>query len=75
MVTRLKMSEKYLTILDIYKDQDIVEKILFRFIAEAIASEFTHINYYDRNINGQDIVVDKDIICEEFMKFVLMINK
>ena len=75
MVTRLKMSEKYLTILDIYKDQDIVEKILFRFIAEAIASEFTHINYYDRNINGKDIVVDKDIICEEFMKFVLMINK
>ena len=75
MVTRLKMSEKYLAILDIYKDQDIVEKILFRFIAEAIASEFTHINYYDRNINGKDIIVDKDIICEEFMKFVLMINK
>ena len=74
MITRLKMSEKYPRILGIYKNEDIIESSLFSLIAQAIASDFTYINYYDRNLNGQPIVVDKDIICEEFMNFTIMIN-
>ena len=74
MITRLQMSEKYPRILGIYKNEDIIESSLFSLIAQAIASDFTYINYYDRNLNGQPIVVDKDIICEEFMNFTIMIN-
>jgi hypothetical protein len=74
MITRLKMSEKYPRILGIYKNEDIIESSLFSLIAQSIASDFTYISYYDQNINGQPIVVDKDIICEEFMNFTIMIN-
>ena len=74
MSSRLKMSENYFKVLNYYKNEAKIENILFQFIAEAIASEFICIDYYNAERNGTDIIVDKDIICEEFMKFIVMIN-
>ena len=73
MMLRMKMSENYNLVLEKYKSEEIIEQTLFGFAAQAMASEFSYIDYYNSEINGKKIEVNKDVICEEFLKYALLI--
>lgn len=73
MMIRMKMSENYNLVLEKYKSEEIIEQTLFGFAAQAMASEFSYIDYYNPHIHGKRIEVNKDVICEEFLKYALLI--
>lgn len=73
ILLRMKMSENYQKVLNKYRNENILEDTLFGFIAKTIASEFSIIDYYDSNLNGKQIEVNKDLISEQFLVYSLMI--
>lgn len=71
-LTKLQMSPFYKSIIEKYKNDKIVKRIL-AMIATIISSEFTIIDYHDPDIHGRGIEVSPDLLCEEILMYVMMI--
>ena len=69
---RLQASSYYSQIVAKYHNDKIVKNIL-SMIATIISSDFTIIDYYNRNIDGQRINTVPDIIIEEILAYTLLI--
>ena len=71
-VAEMESSQYYRLVQDKYKNEKIMEGILGT-IATIITSNFSIIDYNDREINGQSIFVETKIIIEEFLMYILLI--
>jgi hypothetical protein len=69
---RLQASSYYPQIVEKYHNDKIVKNIL-SMIATIISSDFTIIDYHNRNIDGQRINTVPDIIIEEILAYTLLI--
>jgi Glu-tRNA(Gln) amidotransferase subunit E-like FAD-binding protein len=71
---RMIQSEYYPQIVEKYR-YDKIYDTLFRNIAQILASDFKNIDFYDENLNGINIDCSSisEMICEEMLRFALMI--
>lgn len=69
---KLESSPYYDMIMKKYKNEKIIKNIL-SMIATIISSEFSIIDYHDRNLDGKHIDVSPDIIIEEVLMYTLLI--
>lgn len=71
-LVELQSSPYYQMVLDKYKSEKIMKQI-FATIATIITSTFNFIDYHDRELNGNTIMVDTKIIENEFLLYALII--
>ena len=69
---KLEASPYYDMIMKKYRNEKIVKNIL-SMIATIISSDFTIIDYYDRNLDGKKIETVPDIVIEEVLMYTLLI--
>ncbi len=72
-LVKLESSEYYKDILRKYNNDERKTKLILSNIATMLSSNFTVIDYYDKELNGINIIMDSDIIINEFLMFVLQI--
>lgn len=73
ILTRMQICENYPKVEAKYNNDKIQEKIIFKIIAQILASEFCNIDYYNQDLNGIQIQCIPEKICEEILQYVLMI--
>ena len=71
-LVKLESSTYYKMIMDKYHNEKIVKNIL-SMIATIISSDFTIIDYYNRDIDGKRIETIPDIVIEEVLMYTLLI--
>ena len=71
-ITEMESSQYFPLVQDKYKNQKIMDQILGT-IATIITSNFSIIDYDNRDINGAPISVETKIIIEEFLMYILLI--
>ena len=71
-ITEMESSQYFPLVQDKYKNQKIMDQILGT-IATIITSNFSVIDYENKDINGAPISVETKIIIEEFLMYILLI--
>ena len=71
---RLLMSENYKSVLFKYKVEELLHTDVFSYLAQAIASEYSFISYHRPDIDGKIIPVDNNALCEDYLKYILLID-
>ena len=72
MMTKIKTSSYYQDVIDKYRDEKLVKRIL-SIVASIVSSEITFVNYEEQSLTGNPIPINQDIICEEVLMFSLLI--
>lgn len=67
----MEQSPYYPLIVDKYKNEKIIEQILST-IATIITSNFSIIDYYDRELHGKPVPIDSHIVINEALLYVLL---
>lgn len=73
ILQRMMLSDNYPKVVDKYRNEKIQEQILFKNIAQILASEFKNIDFYNPDLNGITVPCTPEIICEEMLVFTLLI--
>ena len=71
-IAEMESSQYYPLVVDKFKNPKILNQILGT-IATIITSNFSVIDYKDREFNGTPITVETRIIIEEFLMYILLI--
>ena len=69
---KMQQSQYYHLVEEKYKNEKILKQVLST-IATIITSTFHIIDFYDRELNGQVIKIESDIIIEEALLYILLI--
>lgn len=69
---RIEANKYYPMVINKYRNDKIIKQILST-IATIISSDFTMIDYYDQEINGQKLAITPEMIIEEYMAYSLLI--
>ena len=69
---KMQSSTYYPMVLNKYRNEKVIKQILSN-IATIISSDFSVIDYNNRNIDGRRIETVPDIIIEEFLVYVLLV--
>jgi len=69
---KLKTSSYYAQIKNKYRDEEI-EKQILSMIASILSSKFKIVDYYDKEIDGIELEINKDIMIEELLIYITMI--
>lgn len=73
ILQRMMISDNYPRVVAKYQNEKIQEQILFKNIAQILASDFKNIDFYDAELNGITVECMPEMICEEMLMFALMI--
>ena len=69
---KMQQSQYYHLVEEKYKNEKILKQVLST-IATIITSTFHIIDFYDKELNGQVIKIESDIIIEEALLYILLI--
>ena len=70
---QVESSDNYKLVVNKYRNDKISKKRVLSIIATIISSEFSIIDYYNKDIDGKKIDIIPDIIIEEVLMYILMI--
>lgn len=70
---QVESSDNYKLVVDKYRNNKISKKRVLSTIATIISSDFSIIDYYNKDINGKKIDIIPDIVIEEVLLYILMI--
>jgi hypothetical protein len=74
ILQRMMLSDNFPKVVAKYRNEKIQEQILFKNIAQILASEFRNIDPYNDDLNGIKVeCTPPEIICEEMLLFTLLI--
>lgn len=69
---KMQSSSCYSMVMNKYRNDKVIKQILSA-IATIISSDFSIIDYFNRNIDGKRIETSPDIIIEEYLTYVLLV--
>ena len=70
-LVKLEQSEYYNDILKKYNGDDKKIKQILALVATMLSSKFKVIDYYNKEINGEDIKMESDILIDEVLRFII----
>lgn len=68
---KVKASPTWQKIVDLFRNPAKEEQVM-SYMAIILSSEFAFISYDDPELNGKKIELQPEVICEEFMRFILI---
>lgn len=72
-LVKIEQSENYNAIMKKYNGNEKIVKQILSLIATMLSSKFSIIDYYDKELNGMDIIIESDIIIDEMLRFIIQI--
>ena len=68
---KVKASPTWQKIVDLFRNPAKEEQVM-SYMAIILSSEFAFISYEDPELNGKKIELQPEVVCEEFMRFILI---